>query len=498
MNKLFRTALAFSLLMSLFILPISAKKVSFSDLTVLESLDPNSTARLQIRSNDATNGVRTMSNRTTGKLRLRLTNSSELNLTADPRSTFTVRVFRINDDGTETFLTSSSHRFNRIRRNSANSRLAMDVPFTDEQGNALQSQKLKFVLYNSQFNRVPGSYVADVFSNKEILTQQASQREFLTADQKQLFSEEQLTFLMQYLAERVMVSPSRISSLQGAVKLLPNNTLNLVIPTRATRITKNRRTKLLRNEVIIDDGLASAGAARTFVGTLAERDQRDNEPQGTLYLATDTNDFFIKQSNDAGDWARFEGIVGPQGPSGSPGGVVFSQPAAAPTTTTTTTTTTAPAVTVTGCNGTDTNNVGQAAGTPYVCDNGTVTIPANTNAFDPNVVTLTVGGIANLRASQVEIIDPNVSGSDSLKINLDASGQPVSFQLVGGAVTNFNIAGPVPPVNQANSLLVTGRNYRVWIDVTNNKVMLQQVEAFAGLGVTSTKQLRLKTSGTNI
>ena len=67
------------------------------------------------------------------------------------------------------------------------------------------------------------------------------------------------------------------------------------------------------------DGADGTSFEVTETGLLAGLSAYDAELKGFAYLATDTGDLYIKQSNTSGDWSNPIPFQGPQGPAGADG-----------------------------------------------------------------------------------------------------------------------------------------------------------------------------------
>lgn len=138
------------------------------------------------------------------------------------------------------------------------------------------------------------------------------------------FTQEQLTSLLNYFGQHIdfQLAPRKRRTGSGkfvaGTAMNSNNTVTIRLGKRGIAPSSTKRPIIYAEG---NGGTSEQKGNLIYTGLFTDRAQFDKEPRGTVYLATDINTFFVRQTIE-GEWEEIQngnGKPGPPGPPGKPG-----------------------------------------------------------------------------------------------------------------------------------------------------------------------------------
>lgn len=299
-------AIILTLLVSLTI-PVKAEKL----FSTFRSLNPEDNLSVDVRASDLTDIKLKGSNTPVAKLRF---NREELKAILgegeNKSSFFSIATFKVNADGTAEWKATSSHK-----RKTADKALPVPLP-----GFTSNEETYQFFILD-EGSTVAGPIEITFKTDDFIVAQNANPFPNLVNEVDEgTFTEAEIKDLLKKLGRRIILDQSGQKGFKGGVRVNDNEgTLTLVLPRGRSKIINRKKTQFLIQERD-GGGVAEFEGNRLFSGTLAQRVERDESEEGTVYIATDVNRLFVKQAG-FGEWLEVikPGEDGAPGAPGAPG-----------------------------------------------------------------------------------------------------------------------------------------------------------------------------------
>lgn len=297
--------------------PVSAARKGKGKKALFIPLEATSPTEiiLEVRARD----LATLDTRANGTPVVRARLSNYLELLSSGRlddSAFGIEVYRI-DGENEVWQGRSFHSYGKRRKKGSkkkNRGLIFDFPLP-----GFNNTEIDYKLYLISGNQRVASYNATFATLDPIVPHNPDD----IPGQVDGFSQEQLTSLLNYFGQHIdfQLAPRRKRGRRfvAGTEVNPNNTVTIRLGRRG-KVSANRKRPIIN--VDGSGGSAEQKGNLIYTGLLDDRSEFDKEAPGTVYLATDIDTFFVRQTIE-GEWEKVQngngGQQGPQGPAGPKG-----------------------------------------------------------------------------------------------------------------------------------------------------------------------------------